>query len=152
MTTPYYNTNPGSLSGKWTNNVIAMKNVSGSTEALASALRAVGMQNSETMKQVMIASNMIKIAVGGIQVIRGVMAILKHKEAIENIKANILTAEKSLEGPSGWALIASATAMSIAVGGGLLAVQSIHKDSFDINDKFQRDINAKELGGIISGS
>jgi len=152
MSVPYFNANPGSKTSKWTNNVIAVKNMSGSTEALGSMVRVLGMQNTETMKKVMLISNLMKLTVGSIQIIRGILSLLKHKEAIETLKASALTSEKALEGPSGWALIGSAVAATAVVSGALFAMQVYHKDSFDMDDKYQRDKNARELGGIINGS
>jgi len=110
------------------------------------------MQNTETMKKVMLISNLMKLTVGSIQIIRGILSLLKHKEAIETLKASALTSEKALEGPSGWALIGSAVAATAVVSGALFAMQVYHKDSFDMDDKYQRDKNARELGGIINGS
>jgi hypothetical protein len=131
--------------------VVAMKNLSGSSEAITSMLRALGMTNTETMKKVMVIQNAIKISVGGIQIIRGIMSILKHKEIIETIRAEALIGSRLLQGPSGWAIIASASVASVAVAGSLYAVQNYHKKSFDMEDKYQRDSNAQDLGRTING-
>jgi len=149
----YHTTMPLSLSSNVTNQMIGIKSASGGLEGLGLAFRALDMENSKIYGYIMTASRMVKFTVGILQMVRGVLGILKQYRKYLAAKAAAETSAAALRGPAGLAMIAFATGVSVGVGVTLAAMSKvIRQDSFNMNNAYERDVAAHKLNDAIKGA